>query len=181
VVILGAAAWGYFWWSGLTNASARLDADIQTAEARRAELQAVIDQDAVYEELKAELERRIAAIDLLRRNRVSPVVSLDMLSEAVEDTRYVWISALNQTNTTFSINATGTSIQAIETFLINLDNTGYFTNVNLGPLQESGPNYTFQLAMTFVPPLLPGESAAAATSADARLAGAGGPEPGGGR
>jgi Tfp pilus assembly protein PilN len=85
-----------------------------------------------------------------------------MLSQAVEDTEFVWVTSLNQTNTTFSLNGTGTSIQAVEAFISNLEDTGYFRNINLGPLQEAGPNYTFQLAMSFLPPLLPGETAAGA-------------------
>jgi len=175
LVLLAAVATGYFWWSGLVAEGRQLDADIQAAEARRAELQAVIDQDAAFEGRKAELEQRIAAIEQLQRNRVSPVVSLDMLSRAVEDTRYVWISSLNQTNTTFNLNGTGSSLQAIETFVTNLRATGYFTNINLVRAQQANPNYTFQLAMSFVPPLLPGESASVALS-EATLAGAQGPE-----
>lgn len=169
-VLLGAVVVGYLWWSGLRSEAARLDVSIRTAEARRAELQAVIDQDAVYEERKATLEERIAAIEQLQRNRVSPIVSLDMLSRAVEDTTYVWINTLTQTNTTFNLTGTGSSVQAIESFLANLRATGYFRNINLVRAQEADPNYTFQLTMSFVPPLLPGESAAS-TASDVALAG----------
>lgn len=164
LVLLAALGGGYFWWSMVTGESVRLDTEIATAEAERARLQAVIDQDAVYEERKAEMERRIAAIEELQRNRVSPVVSLDMLSQAIEETRYVWVTSLSQNNTTFNLNGTGNSIQAIETFITNLERTGYFTSINLGPLQQSGPNYTFQLAMSFVPPLLPGQTSTAGRS-----------------
>jgi Tfp pilus assembly protein PilN len=162
LLLLGALGGGYFWWSMVTGESARLDSEIAAAEAERARLQAVIDQDAVYEERKAEMERRIAAIEQLQRNRVSPVVSLDMLSQAVEDTQYVWISTLNQNNTTFNLNGAGTSIQAIETFITNLEATGYFRNINLVRGQQANPYYTFQLAMTFVPPLLQPASSGAA-------------------
>lgn len=164
LILLAAVGGGYFWWSMVTGESVRLDSEIAAAEAERARLQAVIDQDAVYEERKAELERRIAAIEQLQRNRVSPVVSLDMLSQAVEDTQYVWISSLNQSNTTFNLNGSGTSIQAIERFITNLEATGYFRNINLVRGQQANPYYTFQLAMTFVPPLLtPPTSGAAVT------------------
>lgn len=160
VVLLGALAGGYFWWSSLTGESARLDSGIAAAEAERDRLQAVIDQDAIYEERKAQLELRIAAIEELQRNRVSPIVSLDMLSRAVENTEYVWINSLNQNNTTFNLSGAGTSIEAIEEFITNLEATGYFRNINLGQGQQANPNYSFSLAMTFVPPLLPGETPA---------------------
>lgn len=175
LVLLGTVAGGYLWWSSLTARSAQLAADIATAEAERARLQAVIDQDAIYEERKAEMERRIAAIEELQRNRVSPVVAVDMLSRAVEDTRYVWINSMSQANTSFNLNGAGNSIQAIETFITNLEATGYFTNINLGPLQQSGANYTFQIAMTFLPPLLPGQTAEN-ESTNANLAGTPGPQ-----
>ena len=175
VILLGALIGGYLWWSGLRTEAVRLEVEISTGEARRAELQAVIDQDAAYEELKVSLANRIAAIEQLQRNRVSPIVSLDMLSRAVEDTDYVWITSLTQTNTTFNLNGTGSSVQAIESFLANLRATGYFRNINLVRAQEADPNYTFQLSMTFVPPLLSGDLAGE-TSADTVLAGAAGPE-----
>lgn len=175
LVLLGALAGGYFWWSGLRSEAERIAGDIQTAETALAEFQAVIEQDAIYEERRDRLEAHIAAIEDLRRDRVSPVVSLDMLSRAVEDTSYVWITSLNQNNTTFNLRGTGTSLEAIETFITNLENTGYFTNISLVISQLANPNYTFQLAMSFVPPRLGGEMASrlasngAATPADAGI------------
>jgi Tfp pilus assembly protein PilN len=175
-ILIGSLLGGYLWWSSLRRESVRLEVAISTAEARRAELQEVIDQDAQFEERKATLESRIAAIEQLQRNRVSPIVSLDMLSRAVEDTEYVWITSLTQTNTTFNLNGTGSSVQSIESFLANLRATGYFRNINLVRAQEANPNYTFQLTMSFVPPLLPGDVALMPASAEANLAGAAGPE-----
>jgi Tfp pilus assembly protein PilN len=174
-VLLGALAVGYFWWSGLRSEADRIAGDIQTAETALAQFQAVIEQDAIYEERKARLGAHIAAIDELRQNRVSPVVSLDMLSRAVEETTYVWINSLNQNNTTFNLRGTGTSLEAIERFITNLENTGYFTNISLVISQLANPNYTFQLAMSFVPPRLGDEMASrlasngAATPVDAGI------------
>jgi Tfp pilus assembly protein PilN len=159
LLLLGTLAVGYFWWSGLRSESARIALETQTARTALAEFQAVIEQDAIYEERKEQLEARIAAIEELRRNRVSPVVSLDMLSQAVEQTRFVWINTLNQNNTTFNLRGTGTSLEAIESFITNLENTGYFTNISLVIGQLANPNYTFQLAMSFVPPRISGEMA----------------------
>jgi len=173
-ILIGALAGGFFWWSQLTSESARLDNDIAVAEARRAELQAVIDQDAIYEQRKATLESRVAAIEQLQRNRASPVLALDMLSRAVEGTEYVWISTLNQTNTSVTLSGTATTVEAIEVFLVNLEATGYFTDINLVRGQEAAPNYTFQLGMSFLPPLL-AETSAARIPERSTLAGAAGP------
>jgi type IV pilus assembly protein PilN len=176
LILVGALVGGFLWWSGLRTERTRLEVEISTAEARRAELQAVIDQDAIYEERKATLENRIAVIEQLQQNRVSPVVSLDMLSRAVEETEYVWVTNLTQTNTALNVNGTGSSVQAIESFLANLRATGYFRNINLVRAQEANPNYTFQLTMAFDPPVLAGALALGATSLDSTPAGAAGPE-----
>ncbi len=154
-VILGAAGYGYLWRGDLMSQSADLSARIASAEAQKAQLQSVIDQDAVFEGRKAMLESRIAAIESLQRDQVSPVVSLDILSQAINESEYVWLSQLGQSNTQFNMAGTGTSNNAIADFMSSLEATGYFRNINLVNMQGAEGAVTFSLSCEFVPPALP--------------------------
>ncbi|PYS54897.1 MAG: hypothetical protein DMG13_06665 [Acidobacteria bacterium] len=98
------------------------------------------------------LENRVKIIQGLQRNQISPVVALDVLSEAVNRTRYVWLSNLDQNNTVLSMNGLGTSLLAIADFYSNLEATGYFHNIDLANAQDSSGNYTFTLKCDFLPP-----------------------------
>jgi Tfp pilus assembly protein PilN len=152
LIAVGAAVYGYMWYSSLSTQVAGLDQQIQTLEARRAALEAVIKQDQIFEARKKTLESRVAIIEGLQKNQVSPVLALDQLAEAVERTQFVWLSSLDQRDAVLSMNGTGTSLSAIADFYSNLNATGYFRNVDLGPSQESGGNFTFTLRCEFAPP-----------------------------
>ena len=161
LIILGSAAGGYWWYSSLTGEAANLESKIQQELAEKVRLDAVIKQGEIYEARKKMLERRIKIIEGLQRNQISPVVALDVLSEAVDRTKYVWLSNVDQNNTVFSMNGLGTSLLAIADFYSNLERTGYFRNIDIANAQDSSGNYTFSLKCEFAPP----SSVAAVTSA----------------
>jgi Tfp pilus assembly protein PilN len=121
-------------------------------EARKAALEAVIKQDQVYESRKKMLEKRVKIVEGLLKNQVSPVMVLDQLADAVERTQYVWLSSLDQKDAALSMSGVGTSLSAIADFYSNLNATGYFKNIDLGPSQESSGNFTFSLKCEFSPP-----------------------------
>ena len=91
-------------------------------------------------------------IEGLQKNQVSPVLALDQLAEAVQKTKFVWLSSLDQKDSILSMSGTGTSLSAIADFYTNLYATGYFKNVDLGQTQESSGNFTFSLKCEFAPP-----------------------------
>lgn len=155
VIVLSNGAGGYWWYSTLSGQSADLDQQIKGLEARKAALEAVIKQDQVYEGLKKTLETRVKIIEGLQKNQVSPVLVLDQLAEAVENTRYVWLSSLDQKEAVVNMSGIGTSLSAIADFYTNLGATGYFKNIDLGPSQENAGNFTFSLKCEFAPPRTP--------------------------
>ena len=114
----------------------------------------VIKQDRIYEARKVALEKRIQVIEDLKKNQLSPVVVLDALADAIDRTRYVWLSNLSQNNTTISMAGTGTSVDTLSDFVANLKSTGYFRNINLARFDDSKGNYTFSLTCEFSPPIL---------------------------
>lgn len=152
LIVAGAAMGGYVWYAGLASQSADLDERLGQAETQKAMLEAVIKQDQIYEGRKKELDNRVKVIDGLQKNQVSPVFALDQLAEAVQRTQYVWLSSLDQRDALVSMSGTGTSLNAIADFYSNLNATGYFKNIDLGPSQESSGNFSFSIKCEFSPP-----------------------------
>jgi len=152
LIVLGSAGFGYWWYSDLAGQSARLDSAIQAAQARKAQLDAIIKQDQIYEARKKALENRVRIIEGLQKNQVSPVVALDVLSQAIDRTQYVWLSNLDQSNAVFTMSGVGTSLLAIADFYSNLQATGYFKNIDVSNAQDSSGNFTFALKAEFSPP-----------------------------
>jgi Tfp pilus assembly protein PilN len=152
LIVLGFAAAGYLWYSSLNQQVADLDNKIKQAQAQKAALDKVIQADQIYEGRKKALENRVKIIENLQKNQVSPVLALDQLSEAVDRTKFVWLSNLDQNNAILSMSGTGTSLDAIADFYTNLTSTGYFKNIDVSNAQDSNGNYTFQLRCEFAPP-----------------------------
>lgn len=156
LIVLGTAVGGFWWYRNLSSQLAALDMKKMQAEAQKAALDAVIKADQVYQGRKKTLENRVKIVENLQKNQVSPVVALDQLSDAVEKTRFVWLSSLDQKDTILSLAGTGTSLNAIADFYSNLNATGYFKNVDQGPTSvDPAGNWTFTLRCEFSPPHAP--------------------------
>lgn len=154
LIVLATAGFGYWWYSSLSAQSAEMDSRISSAQAQKAALDAVIKQNQVFESRKKTLENRIKVVESLKRNQVNPVLAMDVLSEALEKTQYVWLSQLDQTGAVLNMAGTGTSLDAISDFYTNLDHSGYFRNIDLANATETNAagNYTFSLKAEFSPP-----------------------------
>ena len=155
LIVLATGAGGYWWYSSLTGTAADLDVKIASALAQKAALDAVVKQDQFYEATKKTLENRIKIIEGLKQNQVSPVVALDVLSDAVERTQFVWLSQLDQNNAILSMTGIGTSLNAIADFQTNLKNTRYFRNIDLANATSAAQGFfTFSLKCEFAPPAM---------------------------
>jgi Tfp pilus assembly protein PilN len=157
LIMVGTTVAGYLWYSQLTARSADLTQQIAAKETEMKALDAVIKQDAIYEARKVELERRIRIIDDLRKSQVSPVVMLERLVDSVDRTRFVWLSTFTQNNSQISMVGTASNLEAIATFYANLQESGYFHNINLQRFEDSrgGLNVAFSLTSEFAPPAPP--------------------------
>ncbi len=151
-IVAAAGGGGYWWYSGLTAKVVDLDSKIQSTQQQKAALEAVIQQNKVFEGRKKTLENRIKVVESLKRNQVNPVLALDVLSEAIEKTQFVWISQLDQSGAVLNMAGTGTSVDAIADFYSNLENTGYFRNIELANATDAAGNFTFSLKAEFAPP-----------------------------
>jgi len=154
LIIVGVAVGGYLWYSGLATQSASLDGQIKGKEDELKKLEAVIKLDQVFEARKAAYEDRVSKIDSLRKNQVSPLVMLDMLSDAIDKTHTVWLSTLSQTNTTLTMAGTGSSVDAIADLEGNMKATGFFKNINLQRFEDTRGNFNFSMTCEFAPPVV---------------------------
>jgi len=155
LIMVGATVAGYLWYSSLTTQQTELNGQIAGKEAELKRLNDVLKQDAIYEARKAELERRIQVIDDLKRSQVSPVVMLERLVDSVDRTKFVWLSSFTQSNQTISMVGTASNLEAIATFYSNLQETGYFHNINLQRFEDSrgaAETVAFSLTSEFAPP-----------------------------
>jgi type IV pilus assembly protein PilN len=152
LIVLGALAGGYLWYASLDQQIKDLDSQIAAAQALKQSFDDVIKTNQVYESRKKNLENRIAVIEGLKRNQVNPVQALDVLSEAIERTRYVWLSQLDQNDAVLSMAGTGTSLIAIADFVANLEHSGYFRHPELANATDSAGNFTFSLKCEFAAP-----------------------------
>ena len=155
LIVVGSAAAGYLWWQMLAGDLDDMNARIAQAQAQKAQLEKVIKEDQIYESRKKEIENRIRVIEGLKKDQISPIVSLDALAQAIDRTNYVWLSNLDQNNAVFSMSGTGTSVNAIADFVSNLERTGYFHNINLVNAQDARGNFSFSMNCEFAPPARP--------------------------
>jgi Tfp pilus assembly protein PilN len=152
LIMIGTLVGGYFLYSSLTKRTADLDAQIRAKEEEQKKLENVIKENAKYEFRKDELAKRIKVIDDLKNSQLSPVVMLDRLAEAIDKTRFVWLTNFSQANQKITMNGSANSLEALTQFYSNLDNSGYFHNIDLNKFDDAKGNYTFTLNTEFAPP-----------------------------
>ncbi|HEX4999133.1 MAG TPA: PilN domain-containing protein [Terriglobia bacterium] len=158
MIVVGTALGGYLWYSSLTSQIESLDANIRAEEEQRQKLEAVYKQNQTFEARKRMLESRLKVVRSLRANQVSPVVSLDKISDAVTRTNqrehhpYIWLSRLEQNSSIFNVTGVSTSVLGIADFIANLESTGYFRNIVQFNAQDSAGNYNFTLSCEYAPP-----------------------------
>ena len=152
LIVAATAVGGYLWYAKLVAQTKDLDSKISALQAQKASLDAVIKQNQIYETRKKTLESRIKIIESLKRNQVNPVLAMDVLSQAIEKTQYVWLAQLDQKDAVLSMSGTGTSLNAIADFYSNLENTGYFRSLDLANATDTSGNFTFSLKCEFRAP-----------------------------
>jgi Tfp pilus assembly protein PilN len=104
---------------------------ISAAEQKNREL---ADVKARYLERQVQADnykRRVDVIDGLRKGQSGPVNLLAMLGETVNNTEAVWLSKMDDTGTSVSLEGTALSTDAVANLMGNLQKTGFFKNVEI--------------------------------------------------
>src|SRR5246127_1364708 len=129
LVVAGLFNLGY--WYRLDHQAKAIAANMKVAEQKNREL---ADVKARYLERQTQAnnyKRRVDVIDGLRANQTGPVNLLAMLGETVNNTEAVWLSKMDDTGASLSLEGTALSTDAVANLIANLQKTGFFSNVEI--------------------------------------------------
>jgi Tfp pilus assembly protein PilN len=131
VVILIAGALNFGYWYRLDRQAKSIASQMQAAEQKNRELS---DVKARYMERQRQADnykRRVDVIDSLRAGQAGPVNLLAMLGETVNGTEAVWLSKMDDTGPSVSLEGTALSTDAVANLIANLQKTGFFKTVEI--------------------------------------------------
>jgi len=129
LVVAGLLNFGY--WYRLDRQGKAIATQMQAAEQKNRELS---DVKARYLERQRQADnykRRVDVIDQLRAGQAGPVNLLAMLGETVNGTEAVWLSKMDDTGGSLSLEGTALSTDAVANLIGNLQKTGFFKNVEI--------------------------------------------------
>ena len=132
VVIAGAALLWNLWYYRQLNAEAdRLQARMRQADVDYARLSQVKARFLEREKQKELYKKRVDVIDQLRNNQSGPVKLLGMLGITVNLTDEVWLDAMTDDGNNIRLTGVALSIHGVADLMRNLQNSGYFKNVDI--------------------------------------------------
>ena len=120
VLVISAAGIGWWYWA-LTQASARVDADIVAAENEAARLRSLLVEVQQFEARRAQLQQRVALIQQLRGGQSLPVQLLDTISKSIPD--MLWLTDLEEKDTSVTMTGLSTTLIAVSDLVGNLGST----------------------------------------------------------
>jgi type IV pilus assembly protein PilN len=145
-----------------------LDAKIREQEATKVRLQAIKKQVDELQEKEETLKLKVKLIEDLKAAQGGPVHMLDEISKALPD--FVWLASMEQAGDRVRLAGQSNSLASIAEFMSRLQETKWFSTVDLVTSVETNNLVTFTLQATFKN--LEAEKAKAAQAAAAAAAGA---------
>ena len=102
--------------------------------------------------LRADVERKLALVDQLQEGRFYSLVTLSGLADLIPEN--VWLNNIRDANGSLSISGMGESNKAVANFMRALDESGKFSNISLKTIARSNsgnvPIRTFSLTLSRV-------------------------------
>lgn len=145
-LIFALAVSGYRWFSMESNIST-LRAEKSSAERKLIDLKVKIREVEDFEKDNKRFEEKTDIIEQLRKNQSGPVCLLDEVSKGIPER--LWLSALNESGGTVTLDGLSFSNSDIVTFVGNLKASPYLTDVALiesrQTTQEAIAVYQFKL------------------------------------
>jgi type IV pilus assembly protein PilN len=123
LLVLTIALLGWRYWA-LGQQEAQVAREIEAAQREEARLQEILKQVQEFENRRKILEARVALIDELRKGQSAPVHMIDQISKALPD--MTWLTALNQTGYTLTIQGRCLTLTSVSDFVGNLEASRYF-------------------------------------------------------
>jgi len=139
------------------NSIDRERALLDKAKKEKRKLQYVFSKLQELERQKALYERKINLINRLKSRQGTPVIIMDELSRNLPD--WVWLTKVTYKNQMIQIKGNAISNNLIADYILNLENSPYFHNVNLiASTQRKIRNdqiQEFSMTVRYTPPQLP--------------------------
>jgi type IV pilus assembly protein PilN len=110
---------------------AALRSQIAKQEAEKTRLKNVNEEKARFEKEKGELERKLAIITVLQKERIVPVHLLDELTRVIDAGTPVWITNYAYTPGGVAIDGYSLSNEALRPMVDNLEKSPYYKDVEL--------------------------------------------------
>ena len=131
VVLLVAGLLNFGYWYRLDQQSKSIAKQMQAAEQKNRELSDVKARFLERQRQADNYKRRVDVIDSLRAGQAGPVNLLAMLGETVNGTEAVWLSKMDDSGASVSLEGTALSTDAVANLIANLQKTGFFSNVEI--------------------------------------------------
>jgi Tfp pilus assembly protein PilN len=119
------------WWYKLDRQKPEIAGQMQVAEQKNREL---ADVKARYLERQREAQnykRRVDVIDQLRAGQTGPVNLLNTIGDTVNGTEAVWLNSMQDQGASVAIQGMALSTDAVANLMANLQQTGYFKNIEI--------------------------------------------------
>lgn len=118
-------------WIDQRGKLSNLRSQILTQEAEKDRLKTVNDDKARFETEQAELERKLAIITKLQKERIIPVHLLDELTRAIGVTTPVWLTAYGYTPSGITMDGYSLSHEALRPLVEDIEKSPYYKDVEL--------------------------------------------------
>ena len=127
LVLLG-LAWV---WVNQNARAANLRAQIAKQQAEKDRLKNVNEDKARFEKEKGELERKLAIITKLQKERIVPVHLLDEVTRAIDSTSPIWLTSYAYTGGGVTMEGFSLSHEALRPLVDSFEQSPYYKGVEL--------------------------------------------------
>ncbi|NOK33149.1 pilus assembly protein PilN [Corallococcus exercitus] len=134
-VLIAAVVGNYFWYADRDGELQRANQGIAQTRAKIAELEKVIGEVTNINARKAEVEKKLAVLDTLRKGRNGPVRMLDALSSAMP--KKVWLKDFVEASNSVTINGAAVSHDEVAELMRGLGGM-VWTPKGMGRLVDQG-------------------------------------------
>jgi type IV pilus assembly protein PilN len=125
----------------------RLDAKIKDTQESLKKFETINKEIAQIKKKLSNLKKKMAVMDTLEANRFAPVRLMDAMTQVIVPKR-MWFTRLQSKGRKVNISGIAMDNTTVADFMIRLENSGLFSNVNLKTLKHSkstkGPTARFK-------------------------------------
>jgi type IV pilus assembly protein PilN len=118
-------------WVDQNGKLATLQSRITRQQAEKERLKNVNEEKSRFEKEKAELERKLAIITRLQKERIVPVHLLDELTRVIDNAAPIWLTSYSFTPGGISFDGYSLSHEALRPLVESLEKSPYYKDVEL--------------------------------------------------